>query len=112
MTQQPTKTSIDPKDLRPGMVVQIHQKIKELNAKGEEKERIQLFEGTIIAKHAGSSPSATFTVRKISAGVGVEKIFPVHSPVIAKIELVKQLKTKRAKLYFLKGYKKKMKEVK
>ncbi len=112
MTQQSTKSSIDPKDLRPGMVVQIHQKIKELNAKGEEKERIQLFEGTVISKHAGTSVNSTFTVRKVSFGIGVEKIFPTHSPIIAKIDLVKQLKTKKAKLYFLKGYKKRVKEVK
>ena len=83
-----------------------------MNTKGEVKERVQVFEGTVIGRHGGSTISSTFTVRKISAGIGVEKIFPIHSPVIAKIELVKQLKTKRAKLYFLKGYKKKVKEVK
>ena len=112
MTQQPQTTTIQPTDLKSGMVVKIHQKIKELNTKGEEKERIQLFEGTVISKHAGTSVSSTFTVRKVSFGIGVEKIFPTHSPVIAKIELVKQLKTRRAKLYFLKGYKKKTKEAK
>jgi len=112
MTQQSTRSPINPKDLRPGMVVQIHQNIKEKNAKGEEKERIQLFEGTVISRHAGSTNSATFTVRKISAGIGVEKIFPTHSPIIVKIDLVKQLKTKKAKLYFLKEYRKRMKVAK
>ena len=101
-------------ELKPGMVVKVHTKIKELNSKGEEKERIQIFEGTIIAvRHAGEI-GATFTVRKISEGVGVERIFPIKSPVIAKIEVVKQLVVRRAKLHFLrdKNFKRKIDEVK
>ncbi|MBI4426877.1 MAG: 50S ribosomal protein L19 [Candidatus Magasanikbacteria bacterium] len=98
--------------LKPGMIVRVHQKIKELNAKGEEKERVQIFEGTVIAVKHGSETGATVTVRKISEGVGVEKIYPIHSPIVAKIELVRQLKVNRSKAYFLRDYKKKLKEVK
>ena len=100
-------------DLEPGMTVRVHQKIKELNIKGEEKERIQYFEGMIIAIKHGREKGATMTVRKISDGVGVEKIFPLHLPTITKIEVKKQAKVRRAKLYYLRdGYKKKLKEVK
>ena len=98
-------------DLKPGMTVRVYQKIKELNAKGEEKERIQYFEGMIIAKKHGQEIGGTITVRKISNGVGVEKVFPLNLPTIAKIEIKKKAKVKRSKLYFLKrGYKKKLKE--
>ncbi len=99
---------------KPGMVVKVHQKIKELNAKGEEKERIQIFEGTIIAARHGQEPGATITVRKISEGVGVERIYPIHSPVIEKIEVARQLAVRRAKLHFLRNpkFKRKLEEVK
>ena len=65
-----------------------------------EKERIQMFEGTVIAKHGGGI-SETFTVRRISYGVGVEKIFPIHSPNVEKVEVVRKGKVRRAKLYYL-----------
>ena len=100
-------------DLKPGMTIRIYQKIKELNIKGEEKERVQYFEGMIIAKKHGKETGGTITVRKVSDGVGVEKIFPLNLPTITKIETKKQAKTRRAKLYFLKdNYKKKLKEKK
>jgi len=100
-------------ELKPGMTVRVYQKIKELNTKGEEKERIQYFEGIIIAKKRGKEKGATITVRKISDGVEVEKIFPLNLPTITKIEVKKQARVRRAKLYFLKkGYKKKLKEQK
>jgi len=79
----------------PGDTVKIHYKIKE-----GEKERIQIFEGTVIAiKNKGLSK--TFTVRKFSYGVGVERIFPLYSPLISKIEVVKKGKVRRAKLYYI-----------
>jgi large subunit ribosomal protein L19 len=85
-------------DIRPGDVVKIHQKIQE--KKGQ---RIQIFEGIVLAKKHGIGVSATITVRKVVDGVGVEKIYPLHSPNIAKIEVVKRSKVRRAKLYFLRG---------
>jgi large subunit ribosomal protein L19 len=97
-------------ELKPGMTVRVYQKIKELNAKGEEKERTQFFDGIIIAKKHGKEKGATITVRKVSDGIGVEKIFPLNLPTIEKIEIKKQADVKRAKLYFLRGYKKKLKE--
>jgi len=98
-------------ELKPGMTVRVYQKIKELNSKGEEKERIQYFEGMIIAHKHNKEAGATITVRKISEGVGVEKIFPLNLPTITKIEIKKQAEVRRAKLYYLRsGYKKKLKE--
>lgn len=99
-----------PEEIEPGMVVRVHQKIKETNTKGEERERIQIFEGTVIAVKGKDRQSRTITVRKIASGVGVERIFPVRSPAIAKIETVKQYKVRRAKLYFLRTYKKRLTE--
>lgn len=78
-----------------GDTVKVHNKIKEGT-----RERIQLFEGTIIAKHGGGI-SETFTVRRISYGVGVEKTFPVHSPNVVKVDIVRAGKVRRAKLYYL-----------
>ena len=78
-----------------GDTVRVHLKVKEGN-----RERIQVFEGTVIAKKHGGIEE-TFTVRRVSYGVGVEKVFPVHSPSIEKIELVRHGKVRRAKLYYL-----------
>lgn len=97
--------------LKPGMIVKVHQKIKDINSKGEEKERIQIFEGIVLAVKHGTEVGATFTVRKDSHGFGVEKIFPTHSPVVASVELVRQMQVNQARPYFIRGYKKKMKEV-
>lgn len=84
--------------LRPGYKVRVHQKIKE-----GEKERVQIFEGLVIALNAGHGSSKTFTVRKEVEGVGVEKIFPVYSPNVVKIEIIKTFGVRRAKLYYLRG---------
>ncbi len=78
-----------------GSTVRVHVRIKE-----GEKERIQVFEGTVIAKN-NTGIAETFTVRRVSYGVGVERVFPVHSPNVAKIELVRKGKIRRAKLYYL-----------
>lgn len=86
-------------DFRPGDTVKVHVKIKE-----GEKERIQVFEGTVIRKRQGAS-RASFTVRKISYGIGVERIFPTHSPTIDRIEVVQRGKVRRAKLYYLRQLK-------
>jgi len=88
----------DRKDLnmRAGDTVKVHQRIQD---KG--KTRIQIFEGIVLARKHGNEPGATFTVRKTASGVGVEKIFPLYSPNIDKIEIVKRSKVRRAKLYFI-----------
>ncbi len=80
-----------------GDTVRVHLKVKEGN-----RERIQVFEGTVIAKKHGGI-AETFTVRRVSYGVGVEKVFPLHSPIIEKVETVRHGKVRRAKLYYLRG---------
>jgi len=97
-------------EIKPGMTIRVHQKIKEKNPKGEEKERIQVFEGLVLARKHGREIGATITVRKISEGIGVEKIFPLHSPTIAKIEVKKKAKVRQAKLNYLRTYQKRLKE--
>mgnify|MGYP001607038926 FL=1 len=82
--------------IRPGDTVRVHQKVVE---KG--KTRIQTFEGLVLAVKHGSEAGGTFTVRATLSGVGVEKIFPLYSPVIEKIEIVRRSKVRRAKLYFI-----------
>ena len=98
-------------NLKAGMIVKVHQTIADVNAKGEEKQRTQVFEGTILAIKHGKKAGATITVRKISNGVGVEKIFPINSPVVTKIELVREMKVKQARPYYLRDYKKKLRQV-
>lgn len=94
----------------PGMTIRVHQKIKDVNPRGEEKERVQVFEGMVLGRKHGAEKGATVTVRKVSNGVGVEKIFPVHLPSIVKIEKKKQARVRRAKLGYLRTSKKKLKE--
>lgn len=96
--------------IRPGMTVKVHQKITEKTPKGEIKERVQIFEGMVLARKHGSEAGSTITVRKISEGVGVEKIFPLHSPMITKIDIVREGQVRRSKLYFLRDPNKKLKE--
>jgi large subunit ribosomal protein L19 len=82
-------------DFRPGDTVKVHVKVREGS-----KERIQLFQGVVISRRGGGTRES-FTVRKISASIGVERIFPLHSPTIERIEVVRQGKVRRAKLYYL-----------
>lgn len=96
--------------IKSGVVVRIHQKIKDVDAKGKEKERVQIFEGLVLARKHGKQPGATITVRKVSEGIGVEKIFPLGLPQIIKIEVIKTHKTRRSKIYYTRDYKKKLKE--
>jgi large subunit ribosomal protein L19 len=105
-------TAADLATIKPGMVVKVHEKIKEKNAKGVEKERIQIFEGLVLMRKHGNEAGATITVRKVSDGVGVEKIYHIFAPVIDKIEIVKEFVVHRAKLGYTKTSKKKLKEKK
>ena len=82
--------------LRAGDTVRVHQKIQD---KG--KTRIQIFEGLVLARKHGDEPGATFTVRKVASGVGVEKVYPLYSPLIDKLEIVKRAKVRRSKLYYI-----------
>lgn len=93
ITREQLRTDLPP--FRPGDTLRVHVKVKEGN-----RERIQVFEGVVI-KRRGGGISETFTVRKISYGVGVERTFPLHSPKIEKIEVVRRGKVRRAKLYYL-----------
>ncbi len=96
-------------DIRPGDTIKVHQKIKE-----KDKQRIQVFEGLVLARKHGKGISATITVRKLISGIGVERVFPLHSPNIEKIEIVKRGRVRRAKLYYLrkaKGRKARLKKV-
>ena len=85
-------------EIKPGYTVRVHQKIKE-----GEKERIQVYEGLVIAMNHGHGASKTMTVRKVVEGIGVEKIFPIHSPNLAKIEVVRIGKVRRSKLYYMRN---------
>jgi len=83
-------------EIQSGDTVKVYQKIKEKN-----KERVQVFEGQVLARKHGKGISATITVRKVASGVGVERTFPLHSPTIEKIEVSRRGKARRAKLYYL-----------
>ena len=85
--------------IKPGDTVRVHVKVRE-----GDKERIQVFEGMVIGMHRGGA-RATFTVRKVSFGQGVERIFPLHSPIIEKIDVIRTAQVRRAKLYFLRDLK-------
>ncbi len=86
---------LDMPDFGPGDTIKVHVRIKE-----GDKERIQVFQGVVIRKKRGNT-RATFTVRKVTYGIGVERIFPFHSPSIDKIEIIKRGKVRRGKLYYL-----------
>lgn len=101
-TMQMVEEKYTRKDLEPftvGDTIKVHVLIKE-----GDKERVQIFQGDVIAKR-GAGMNASFTVRKISFGIGVERIFPLHSRSIKKVEVVRQTKVRRAKLYYLRNLK-------
>jgi len=87
----------DMPEFRPGDTVKVHVRVSEGG-----KERIQLFQGDVIARR-GSGTRETFTVRKMSSGIGVERVFPLHGPVIDSVEVVRRGRVRRAKLYYLRG---------
>lgn len=93
ITQEQLKTL---PDIRPGQTVKVYQRIKE-----GAKERIQPFEGLVLATKHGRGLDGTFTVRKIAEGVGVERVYPLHSPRIEKVEILKDSKVSKAKLYYM-----------
>ncbi|WP_125588686.1 50S ribosomal protein L19 [Companilactobacillus jidongensis] len=93
-------------DFRPGDTVRVHAKVVEGT-----RERVQLFEGVVIKKH-GTGVSATYTVRKISSGVGVERTFPLNTPRVEKIEVIRHGRVRRAKLYYLRDRKGKAARIK
>ncbi|WP_407891217.1 50S ribosomal protein L19 [Lacticaseibacillus sp. N501-2] len=99
LIQEITKSQLrdDIPDFRPGDSVKVYAKIVE-----GERERVQLFEGVVIKRH-GTGVSATYTVRKISSGVGVERTFPLHTPRVEKIEVTRHGQVRRAKLYYLRA---------
>jgi len=92
-------------DIWPGDRIKVYQKIKETikkdKGKTEEKQRIQVFDGIVLARKHGKGITATITVRNVIESIGVERTFPLHSPLIEKIEVVRKHKTRRAKLYYL-----------
>ncbi len=83
-------------ELKPGQIIRVHQTIKE-----GDKSRTQIFEGIVIALKGGHGMNGTFTVRKVSDGIAVERIFPQHSPLLSKIEVVRTTAVRQAKLYYL-----------
>jgi large subunit ribosomal protein L19 len=89
-------------EIKPGWTVRVYQRIKEGG-----KERVAPFEGIVIARKHGREAGSTFTVRRVISGIGVEKIFPLYSPTIEKIEVIKKAKVRRAKLYYLREKSKK-----
>ena len=97
---------LDYPEFFPGDNVRVHVRIRE-----GEKERVQVFKGVVISKRNGTT-NATFTVRKVSYGVGVERVFPLHSPSIDKIEVVSHGRVRRAKIYYLRGLKGKAARIK
>ncbi|MEA3452755.1 MAG: 50S ribosomal protein L19 [Patescibacteria group bacterium] len=107
MTQENTTLNENISNIKSGDTIKVYQIIKEAEKPGKKgkedpkKEKIQVFEGLVLARKHGKEPGSTITVRKVIDGIGVEKIFPLHSPMIKKIEIVKRSKVRRAKLYYL-----------
>jgi large subunit ribosomal protein L19 len=107
MTEQNTILNEKILNIKPGDTIKVYQIIKGTEKQGKKgkgelkKEKIQVFEGLVLARKHGKEPGSTITVRKVIDGIGVEKIFPLHSPMIKKIEIIKRSKVRRSKLYYL-----------
>ena len=99
-TDQPTVDLSYP-EVVPGVQVRVHLEVVETTPKGEEKRRVQVFEGLVITRHHGHGPKAMITVRKESDGIGVEKIFPLNMPSIKKLEVVKKFSVRRKNLGYM-----------
>lgn len=111
-TKEAEVVELPHRDLRTGMFLRVHERINDVNSKGEKRQRTQVFEGLLINLR-GAGLSRTMTVRKNAKGWMVEKIFPLSSPNVEKVEVVKQYRTNRAKLSFLRGaFTRKLKEIK
>lgn len=95
-------------DIKPGQTVKVHELIVDISPKGDKRERVQIFEGIILGLK-GSKIARTITVRKISGGIAVEKIYPINSPIVTKIELVKTARVRKAKLNYLRNEKRRFK---
>jgi len=108
---QESQLRTDLPTFRPGDTVRVNVKLREAEGEKGEKERIQPFEGVVIKRRGGTS-GASFTVRRVSFGIGVERIFPLHSPMISSIEVVQSGNVRRAKLYYLRGRKGKSARIK
>ena len=102
---------IQASQVKTGMTIRVHQKIKEADKAGKEKERIQVYEGMVL-KVGGNGVSKTMTVRKVSDGVGVERIFPLTLPSLVKIELVRMAKVRRNNISYIRHSKKSLRETK
>ncbi|MFB6181933.1 MAG: 50S ribosomal protein L19 [Candidatus Magasanikbacteria bacterium] len=97
-------------NIEPGMEIRLKQRIHEKDAYGNENERTQIFEGTVISRKHGTEKGATMTIRKVVSGVGVEKIYPIYSPIIEEIEILKNQKVRQSQPYYLRDQDKKLKE--
>lgn len=96
--------------IEPGMVVRLKQRIHEQDSYGNENERSQIFEGIVISRKHGTEKGATMTLRKDVSGVGVEKIFPIYSPIIEEIKIIKNMEVKQSQPYYLREYDKRLNE--
>lgn len=106
IVDEKNKKKIKTSDIKVGMYLRVYQRIFELNSKGEEKGRLQMFEGLVIARKHGNEAGATFTVRKVTkTGHIVERIYPIYLPTLEKIELMKIAKRTKSKMYYLRNRK-------
>ncbi len=96
--------------IEPGMEIRLKQRIKEQDAYGNENERTQIFEGMVISRKHGQEKGATMTIRKVVNGVGVEKIYPIYSPIIEEIKILRQKDVNQAQPYYLRNYGKRLKD--